>query len=124
MLGDISLGVYFEVDNSNVSMDESIYLELGFGPSFDICDEKATLSIPVTFGFSLDDYYIDESGNDDFFGYASVGADVEIPLGSGSYGEWTLNVGGNLLFLCSAAEAANAGDDVEVFGYIGLSFSY
>jgi len=124
VLGDISLGLHFEVDNSNVNTDEAIYMELGFGPSFDIFDEKATLSIPVTLGFSLDDYYIDDSGDDDFFGYASVGADVAIPLGSGAYGEWTLNVGGNLLFLGSAAETANGGDDVEVYGYVGLSFSY
>ena len=82
------------------------------------------LSIPVTFGFSLDDYYIDESGDDDFFGYATVGADVAIPLGSGNFGEWTMNVGGNLLFLGSAAEAANGGDDNEAYGYIGVSFSF
>jgi len=124
VLGDISLGLHFEVDNSNVSTDEAIYMELGFGPSFDIFDEKATLSIPVTLGFSLDDYYIDSGGDDDFFGYASVGADVAIPLGSGAYGEWTLNVGGNLLLLGSATEAANGGDEVEVIGYIGLSFSF
>lgn len=124
VLGDISFGVYFEVDNSNVAADEAIYAELGFGPSFDIFDEKATLSIPVTLGFSIDDYYDDPSGNDDFFGYASCGADVSIPLGSGSYGDWTLKLGGNLLFLGSAAEAANRGDDFEVVGYIGMSFSF
>ncbi len=38
VLGDISLGLHFEVDNSNVSMDEAIYMELGFGPSFDLSD--------------------------------------------------------------------------------------
>ena len=124
VLGDISLGLHFEVDNSNVNTDEAIYMELGFGPSFDIFDGKATLTIPVALGFSLDDYYIDGSGDDDFLGYASVGADVAIPLGSGPYGEWTLNAGVNLLFLGSAAEAANGGDDVEVYGYTGLSFSY
>ena len=124
LLGDISLGVHFEVDNSNVFTDEAIYMELAFGPSFDIFEDKATLSIPVTFGFSLEDYYIEGSGDDDFFGYASISADVAIPLGSGKYGEWSMNVGGNLLFLGSAAEAANGGDDVEAIGYIGLSVSY
>ena len=112
VLGDISIGLHFEVDNSNVNTDEAIYMELGFGPSFDIFDGKATLSIPVTLGFSLDDYYLDASGDDDFFGFGSVGADISIPLGSGDYGEWTMNVGGNVLFLGSAAETANGGDDV------------
>ena len=124
VLGDISIGLHFEVDNSNVSTDEAIYMELGFGPSFGIFEEKATLSIPVTLGFSLDDYYLDASGDDDFFGFGSVGADMSIPLGSGDYGEWTMNVGGNVLFLSSAAETANGGDDVEAIGYIGLSVSY
>jgi len=124
VFGDISLGLHFEVDNSNVNTDEAIYMELGFGPSFDIFDAKATLSIPVVLGFSLDDYYIDGGGDDDFLGYGSVGADVAIPLGSGPYGDWTLNAGVNLLFLGTAAEAANGGDDVEVYAYTGLSFAY
>ena len=123
VLGDMSLGVHFEADNSNVTTEEAIYMELGFGPSFDIFDGNGTLSIPVTIGFSLNDYYPDDSG-DDFFGYAGVGADVAIPLESGAYGEWTLNVGGNLLFLGPAAEAANSGDDVAVYGYLGLTLSY
>ena len=123
VFGDISLGVHFEVDNSNVGMDEAIYLELGFGPSFDVFDES-TLSIPVTLGFSLDDYYVDPGGDDDFFGYGSIGADMAIPLCSGEYGDWAMNVGANLLFLGSAAEAANGGDDVELLGYVGVSVSY
>ena len=88
VLGDISVGVHVEVDNSNVNSDEAIYAEVGFGPGFDIFDEKATMSIPVTFGFSLDNYYVDSDGDDDLFGYASVGVDVAIPLESGSYGGW------------------------------------
>lgn len=124
VLGDISLGVFVEVDNSNVAMTEAVYAELGFGPSFDIFNERATLSVPVTIGFSLDDYYIGPDGDDDLFGYASIGTDVAIPLGSGAYGDWTVNVGCTMLFLGSAAEAANAGDDFQVLGYLGLSFSY
>ena len=124
VLGDISLGLHFEVDNSNVSSDEVTYMELGFGPSFDILDEKATVSIPVTLGFSLDDYYVDAGGSDDFFGYASIGADLASPLGGGNYGEWTLNTGANLLLLGTAADEANGGDAVEFLAYIGLSVSY
>lgn len=124
VLGDISLGVFVEVDNSNVATTEAVYAELGFGPSFDIFNERATLSVPVTIGLSLDDYYIGPDGDDDLFGYASIGTDVGVPLGAGSYGAWTLNVGCTMLFFGSAAEAANAGDDFEVLGYLGLSFSY
>ena len=97
---------------------------LGFRPSFHVIAGKAALSIAVTLGFSLDDDYLDASGDDDFVGFGSVGADISIPLGSGDYGEWTMNVGGNVLFLGSAAETANGGDDVEAIGYIGLSVSY
>ncbi len=80
--------------------------------------------VPRKSGCNIDDYYIDPSGSDDFLGYGSIGADVAIPLGSGRYGEWTLNVGVNLLLLGSATEAANGGDDVEAIGYVRLSFSY
>ena len=125
LLGDISLGLHIEVNNSNVNTNESVYFELGFGPSFEIFDSSgATMSFPVTLGFSIDDYYVDASGKDDFFGYSSIGADIEFPLGSGSNGDWTMNIGGKLLFLGSAVEAANNGKDDEVLGYINLSVSY
>lgn len=124
ILGDISVGLFAEIDNSNVNSEESLYLELGFGPSFDLDEQGATLSVPVTVGFSLDGYYEDSSGDDDFFGYASVSPQVSIPLTSGAYGAWDLTGGASLLVLGNAAEDANGGDSVEVLGFVGVSLSY
>jgi len=85
IIGDPSIGFYFEIDNSNVNAEPSAYFELGLGPSFEIFDGNATLSIPLTLGLSLDDYY-----NDDDFGFASIGAHIEVPIASGNYGDITL----------------------------------
>lgn len=122
-LGDLSLLLAIEVDNSNVSTDEATYFEIGFGPSFDILDGDATLSIPVTLGFSLDDYYV-SGGEDDDFGWAAIGAVIDYPLCSGDYGDWTLTGGIDVLLLGDAAEASNNGDDSAVVGFIGISMSY
>lgn len=117
-LGTPSVGVFIETDNSNVSGDESVYLELAFGPAFEVLGGRATVSVPVTVGLSLDDYY------DDAFGYVAVGVDVAIPLTSGEWGDASLTLGGRLLVLGDAARAANGGDDVDGYAYAGLSFTY
>ncbi len=124
ILGDPSLGVYFEVEESNVADDTAKYLELSFGPEFQIINDDTTLSIPVTLGFSLDDYYIDDDGNDDTFGFLSVGARVNTPLAPESFDNATLSFGVDVLFLGDAAKATNSNDDVGVYGVIGVAFGF
>ncbi len=122
-IGDLSLGIFIETDNSNVGPDEAVYFEFGFGPSFELMGGDATLSIPVTLGFSLDDYYVG-ADDDDTLGWASVGAMIEYPLGSGDFGDWTLTGGVNVLFLGDTAEAVNNDDDTAIVGFVGISMSY
>ena len=122
-LGDISATVAFEVNNSNVGSEEAIYLELGFGPSFDLGDSGMTFSVPVTLGMSLDDYYVDGT-NDDAFGYLQVGGQLDIPLGSSRFGDTAFNIGVKGLLLGDAGETANNGDDMDVFVHAGFSLSY
>lgn len=121
-LGTPSVGVYIETDNSNVSGDESVYLELAFGPAFEVLGGRATVSVPVTVGLSLDGYYDD--GDDEAFGYLAIGLDVAIPLTSGEWGDASLTLGGRVLVLGDAARAANGGDEVDGYAYAGVSLSY
>ena len=123
--GDPSLLVGIETDNSNVATDEAVYLELGLGPSFEFLDGRATLSVPVTLGFSLDDYFLDADGDDDVFGFGQVGVAFDYALGSGRLGDWTLSGGVNVTFLGSAMEGEHpTGDAHEVYGFIGIGMSY
>lgn len=120
-----SVTAAFEVDDDAGS--EDAYLQLGIEPgaSYDLSGTTIDFAFPVVVGLSLDDYYLDSNGDEDFFGYVETGIDASIPLGvPARYGAWSLNGGVHLLFLGDAAETVNNGDDFEVVGHLGLSISY
>ena len=117
--------VYFETKDGNGT--EDTYLELGIAPSWGLGDSDITLSVPVVLGMSLDDYYVDGDGDNEFFGYSSIGLFASMPLDGipARYGSWTLTGGVQWLFLgADGLEAANNGDDNELIAKIGLGFSY
>lgn len=116
--------------------DEGTYLEVGIEPSFtliDSQDQPVTLSIPVTVGLSIGDYYEENlSGtpagpyDDSNFGYLDIGAVLSTPLNiPADYGQWEASLGLHYLFLSEATEAANAnGDDSEFILSLGISMGY
>ena len=56
-----------------------------------------SLSLPVTLGISLADYYEGPLGQDDRFGYLDIGlvASTELPIPE-SYGTWEISAGAQL----------------------------
>ncbi|HEV2293891.1 MAG TPA: hypothetical protein VGR35_08535 [Tepidisphaeraceae bacterium] len=121
------LGVYFETDDQNGS--EDTYLEFGIAPTVYTFDENSNqpiaVAVPITIGTSIDDYYFDDEGDEEFLGYGSIGLAASMPLGSGNYGDWTLNASVTWLQLfAEGLESANNDDDNEIIGKIGVSFSY
>jgi hypothetical protein len=60
-----TLGIFKEVDGS-----DNAYLEAGIDPSIRIKlgNTPMTLSVPIIFGFSLDNYYVAADGSDDTLG--------------------------------------------------------
>lgn len=138
LLGDFALSPYVTIigeydGQADGGTDEGIYLEVGGGPSFtliDSADYPVTLSIPLTAGFSVDDYYEGTDG-DDTFGYFDIGADVSMPLSfmPGKFGSWETYAGVHFITLGDNAAAFGApaitdGDDNFVYGTFGVSFSY
>ena len=128
--GDFALkpyvAVYKETSDENGSNDT--YMELGIGPSFAAGD--VTIGVPVVVGTSLDDYYLDDDGDDEFLGYISVGVTASMPLPMPArYGDWTLTGGLYGLYLAAdnvedLNEDIGNGDDVVLIGKVGVSFSY
>ncbi len=122
----LELGV--EVHNANDDMDSGVYLGLGVEPFVDLEEgvlDGATLSFPVTLGLSLNDYYQDEDGDDSAFGFVQAGAKLEIPLGiDPAYGDWTLSLGADALFLDDTTKEFNDGDDFEAIAFAKLSISF
>jgi hypothetical protein len=120
--------VYIETSDGNGT--EDTYLELGIAPSFavgHVAGRGVTLSVPVVLGCSLDDYYLDNSGDDEFLGYGSIGLFASIPLcENGKFGTWTLTGGVQYiqLFADSAENVNDGGEDNEILGKVGVSFAY
>lgn len=123
-----SLTAAFEIDETAYGPDEGIYLDFGIAPSFTIVesgDYPITLTVPVTVGLGLSDYY-ETTTDDDHFGYVDLGLDFSMPLAfmPAEFGAWEAGVGAHFLFLGDNLETTNNGDDFEVIGTFSLSMSY
>ena len=120
--------VYLETSDGNGT--EDTYLELGIGPSFavgSIGGAPITLSVPLVLGMSLDDYYLDDTGDNELLGYGSIGLFASLPLGEpGKFGAWTLTGGVQYiqLFADSAENLNDGGTDYEFLGKVGVSVAY
>ena len=82
---------------------------------------------------SLDDYYVDATGGEEFFGFASVGVSGSIPMseliGSDEYlGAWDLTVGFTVLFLNDDVALTDAtggsSDSMQYIASVGISRSW
>lgn len=124
----------FEADGSALGPDEGVYLELGVKPSWTLIegeDHPVTLSVPVTVGLSLTDYYgapnsSNPTKNDPNFGYFDIGVELTMALTCvpADYGTWTASLGLHYLFLSENTELANNGDDSEFIFSFGISMGY
>ena len=110
---------------------EGVYLEAGVEPGMDLADGAASISFPVTFGFSMSNYY--ENGApaegpvfSDTFGYFDVGGVLVFPLEvmPEGYGDWELSGGFHLLSLGSYLEALNDADGVQAIGIFGVNLGF
>jgi hypothetical protein len=139
LLGDFAFAPYVAVAvemHNTAAGDENAYLELG--GEFALSTEGTAIeawswSVPFAVGLSIDNYYVDASGEDEFFGFASVGLVGSIPLseliGTDEYvGAWDLSVGVTALFLNSDValtdNASDSSDNFQIYGTVGISRSW
>lgn len=128
----------FEFDGgSDAGTEEGTYLELGVEPSFALIDSEdypVALTIPVTLGFSLEDYYEDATGEDESFGFLDIGAVLSVPLPfiPADYGAWEASAGVHYILLGDTTEEiagpagfnVTGGEDDYVYATFGVSMSY
>jgi hypothetical protein len=99
------------------------YMEIGFAPGYNGLN-RASITFPIKFGFSLSDYY-ELAGEDHKFGFFSLGGMVTVPLGgTTSYGAWNLHGGVEYQALGTTTEFYNGGESNQVIGSFGIGFSY
>ena len=124
-----SATLIFEVGSNAADGGENgVYLELGIEPGFSVSPgnlEDISISFPLAVGLSLSDYYEGTGGEDDVFGFVSVGVTAEYPLPVESdWGAWSVTCGVQGLFLGDAASTFNSDDSAEIVGTLGVSLSF
>ena len=131
---EFALKPYFllatEFDDRGGSNDT--YGEFGIEPSYTVIESEdypVTLSMPVTLGLSLNDYYLDDTGDDETFGYVSVGfmAGTELSFIPAEYGAWSASAGYTIYFLNDDIVTPLINDtqeDIEHVGSLSVSMSY
>lgn len=126
LLGEPTIGVYLETRRSNVGNvgDRASYAMIDFGPSFEWIPDKVAVSFPVSVGLSIDSFYEDGSGNDELVGFASLGIDLEFPLGQRAGADTTLNIGAVGLLLSDNVSEVNGTSDTEGYLYTNIRFSF
>ena len=99
------------------------YLELGAAPAFPI--KTATLSIPVKFGMSLNNYY-ELNGEDNKFGFFDIGGLITLPLSgvNSNFGSWNIHGGVDFLAFGDTTKFINQDDSSKVVGLIGIGVTY
>lgn len=120
----------FELDGeADGGRHQGVYLQLGIAPAVTVLEQSrwpVTLSLPLTVGLSLADYYEFGTGDDDTFGYVSGGVTAAVPLAfvPPGFGAWQLRGSLSVLTLGDNLKAVNNGDRTEVVGSLGLGLSY
>jgi hypothetical protein len=124
----------YEIDGgSDSGSNKGTYLGLGIEPNIPLgADAPFSLSVPVTLGLGLDDYYEDSLGNDDTYGFLDIGLVGSMPLAQDTaYGDWTVTGGVHYINLGDSAaqigrdfNTIGGDDDDSIYFHVGLSMSY
>jgi len=127
-----SITIAIETEGTAMGNDKGTYLELAIEPSMSLGGDM-TLSIPVTVGLSLGDYYgggadtATSHRSDPNFGYLDVGAVLTMPLSSvpADLGSWEMSLGVHWLHLNENTELLNdSGQGDEIILSFGISMGY
>lgn len=110
------------------------YFEAGIEPSFVVLESEeypVTLSVPVTIGLNMYDYYEFGTGSDDLFGFLDIGLVAGVPLTMipAEYGAWDLSAGVHFTILGENNRKFSGGngtgnESIQVWGIIGLAMTY
>ena len=132
---DFSIAPYallaIEFDTETPGDDDNIYLELGGETGFTLFESEdyaIDLTVPVAVGLSLDEFYVDDEGDNEFFGYVSIGANVGMPLNfiPSEFGTWSAGAGVTFFILNDNAVGLDDGSNEEfnLVGTVGIAMEY
>lgn len=125
-------------DYGAVVQEQGIYLELGIAPGFTLiesADYPVDVSIPLTLGLGLDDYYqyadvASGAARDEDFGFFDAGIVASMPLAfvPADYGSWSVSAGIHFLFTNEDFVQGTLGapnyDEFRIVGTVGIAMEY
>ena len=122
-VGGVSLAPYgliaFELSDdgqADAGAAKGTYLELGVAPGY--AGTRASLAVPIKLGLSASDYY-EFGGEDETFGYFSIGGIVTVPMGAHA------NIHGGVEFQAFGENVQDYnGQDAAGIASIGLGFAF
>ena len=122
------VAAYYEVEDDNPGASEDGSWEIGIAPSFSFKAGSLPIgiSVPVTVGMNLDDYYFEDDGSNEFWGFGSIGVAASVPLPIPTkFGSWSWSASITYINLfADSAEASNDGDSDDWIFKTGIAFSY
>jgi hypothetical protein len=107
---------------------KGIFMGFGLAPGYAVFEDASlsfTVSAPLSFGFSVKDYYT-VNGRDQTFGYFSGGPlfTVGLKFIPAAFGTWALKAGVQFLVLNSNLQRVNTGDSFVPIGSVGVAMTY
>jgi hypothetical protein len=132
--GAFAMGPYvnFAVETRRTAFgpNEGSGVQMGVGPTlftlFEGSDMPVTFSAPVELGLAIDDYYEEEDGDENTFGYLNFGLSANVPLSfmPESAGAWSFTLTGKGWYLSNTLAEANRGRSLypQFIASLGVEF--
>jgi hypothetical protein len=119
-----------ETHRTSFGPNEGVGVQMGVEPTLWSLEHDrypVKFSFPVELGLAIDDYYENERGSENAFGYVNFGLKVSVPLAfvPKELGEWSFSVAGKgFYFSDDLAEVNDGGENWQpvVVGSFGVSF--
>lgn len=117
-----------ETNRTAFGPEEGLGLQLGVEPTlYTAEDDCFTLTLPVSLGLGLHDYYESDGGGENALGFGTAGLAASMPLSfvPESLGSWSLGASGTYYhFFSSALEEANRDDNSYLVGMVSIGMEF
>jgi hypothetical protein len=118
-----------ETQNTAFGDEEGMGLQLGVEPTlytFEDEDYPVSFTLPLELGLGIEDYYEDESGGENFFGYFQYGLAMSVPLAfmPEGFGDWDFHAKASFISLSNTLTEANRGRSFYPIGVVGVGVEF
>jgi hypothetical protein len=116
------VGIYADLFDEEGT--EDVFVNVGLDSTWrcELAGWKIGLGLPIDWGLSADDYYLNRDGSNAALGYFSTAATASVLLPIQGHGQWFVNASVQYLHLAADSVRDISPDDDLCIGKIGISF--